>query len=145
LKLAEEFGIRAVHHTKGAREPRSGQCVAQVTARIRPPIGERARHAGVAEQPLPTVLAGGQNVLDVHRLIPVIRRCHSAAIGAKADGHPPVAVSGPAQFAEVEFALPTHAGGSGVADVRIVRPDDGLGVSTRIPKPLQRVEHVAVT
>ena len=54
-------------------------------------------------------------------------------------------IGGAAGFANIELALPAHRRRGGIADMRIMRPDDRLrSFPARFKTAEQRIEHMAV-
>ena len=86
------------------------------------------------------------DALDLHRAVPVGRGGDRAAIGAEADQGGVVAEALARELADIMLAADlAHLGELGIADMRIMRPDHGLGAGPAMLKqPLQRVEHVLV-
>ncbi len=108
-------------------------------------IRERARDAALAKDALIGIVPRRPHSHDLHGLVPIIGGRHCAAIRAKADQRSVRAERLAAEFADVELPLPTQSGGGGVADVGIMRPDDGLRLRpARLQKIFERVEHMPV-
>src|SRR5712671_4851277 len=147
--MREELGLRPIDDADRAFLTRLAQGLDQLAAADgiagAPPIRQRAHDAALAKGELPAVRARRGNSLDLHRAVPIIGGRDGATVGAEADQHRLITISRTAELADVELALPAHRGRRGVADMRVVRPDDGLRLRTaRTHQYLQRIEHMAV-
>ena len=86
-----------------------------------------------------------QYCLDLHRPIPIGRRCYRAAVGTESDCIGLLAKFSPTKVADVILAAERHFCRCGIADMGIMRPNDCLGLWTvKGEQCLQRLEHVAV-
>src|SRR5207302_5130099 len=88
------------------------------------PVGQRAHEAALAKGEFPAVRARWDNGLDPHLAVPIVGRRDGAPVGAETDQHRLLAISGAAKLADVELALPAHCRRRGIADMRVVRPDN---------------------
>ena len=96
-------------------------------------------------QPLIAVGKRGLNGFHFHRPIPFGRRRHRSVIGAEPDQIGLRTEHLAAKLAQIVLPPPGHFSRFGVADVGVVRPDDGLAVRTvEREQILQRIEHMAV-
>src|SRR5690606_4927871 len=125
--VADPLGARPVDDADGALQPRLPQRLAQFGAFRRAPVVKRHGQAGAQEQPLPAVRPGRQPRLDLYRLVPVVGGGHLPPVGGLADQHRVAAKGGTAHLAQVGLPAPAHLGGGGIAQVRVVRPDQRPG------------------
>ena len=132
--VTEAFGFGTVNHPDGPSQQARGQDAAQLFALRVTPVGQRRCNARLEELMLPTVRERRADILDVHVAVPVIGRSHLATVGAHSDQHDIAPVGIAAQLTDVELALPAHFRGGRVADMRIMRPDYGLGLRAPVLK-----------
>src|SRR5207248_164865 len=79
----------------------------------------------------PTTAPPGRHIHPLHGRFPLFTSDHAATVRAESDQHH--AVGGMVfahEFADVHHAVVCHIGEPGVADVRVVCPDDRLGPRT---------------
>ena len=137
---------------RAARRPGSRRCArAQRPAAAR--LAQRAEGgtpgAAFVQQRLVAAL---QHLADAHTLwgcAPVRSRGERPLVGREADQDGVASVAFAHGLAEVELAVGRHVGRAGVADVRVVLPDDDAGVTVHPVEVggemVERVGHVAFT
>ena len=91
---------------------------------------------------------GGPDVLAMRDAIPCGSRRDGSGMGGESDRHHRSAKALPRQLPHVQLAALRHFGGPGVAQVRIVRPDDHPRLAARCSRKrrsvIERVGHVTV-
>src|SRR5438128_1934926 len=98
---------------------------------IRTKYEEHVALGGTVQHVLPTVLPGWRHAHFFPGCIPVIAGNHGPAVRSKSDQNCiVVSVSLAGQLSNVDHSLVGHVSGPSIADVRVVLPDDRLGVST---------------
>jgi hypothetical protein len=143
--VALQLGVGTVDDSDRPLEARLCQLVGELVAsRIAERELER-RHPGVVAQPLVAVRARRSHAHAFHRSVPVVGGCDDPVIGAESHDEHVVAERLAAQMADVVLATRGHLGRRGIADVRVMLPDDKLGISATVGEDRsQRIEHVLV-
>ena len=103
---------------------------------------------GVVEDFLIAARKGRSEPAPPGRFAPIPRRGNRSPVGGESHDERVVAVAGPAQLAQVQFAQPSHFGSPGIAHMGIVGPDHQPGVgngATEVGQQgVERVGHVGV-
>ena len=88
----------------------------------------------------------GANTFAFGRRAPVRCSCHRPGIGGETNSERATAKAFSYQLADVKLATRVHLGGPGIAQMRIVRPDNDFALAAiKVAKQLiQRFEHVLV-
>src|SRR5579883_2731083 len=111
-------------------------------------VQEKSLSARMVEELFIAVGKRWTNPFALRRPIPIGSRGHGARIGRKADQSRLLPVAFANELPNVELTLCPHRSGARVAEVRIMRPDDGLYC---LPRPVQmreqrikRIGHMSV-
>src|SRR5436190_21737448 len=119
--MAPALGVGTIDYSNETLQAGLGELLAQMRVPVLAQVEQKCGNAGAMGQPFVAVLAGGINMHDLHRRIPIARGGHGAAMRAEPDQGGVLPVFLAAKLADVDLlALEAHLGECGVADMRVV-------------------------
>ena len=104
------------------------RCCGIVLAKVQ----QKLRQLGLVKEPLVTFSMRGADLLSLCPAVPFAGGGDGSAMGGETDEECGIAIFFARQLTDVQLTAPTHFRCPGIAQMRIVRPDDAFGWSKPI-------------